>query len=42
MHHFTYIFNIIINWLDMFESGSNLIRFHMEKVDFYIPLIIHF
>ena len=31
---FTLIFNITMKWLRMFESGSNLIGFHMEKVEF--------
>jgi hypothetical protein len=28
------IFNITINCFRMFESGSNLIGLHMEKVEF--------
>jgi hypothetical protein len=28
---------ITINCFRMFESGSNLIGFHMEKVEFHIP-----
>jgi hypothetical protein len=31
---FTSIFNITINCFGMFESGSNLIELHMQKVEF--------
>jgi hypothetical protein len=31
---FTYILNITINCFRMFESGSNLIGLHIEKVEF--------